>query len=110
MSKRHLAMIAVAVAALLPGCGATPASATTAAPPVKVCDQTLFDAAIGIRVFSFTHPGTYNVVRPFSNPGSEMVIKCVKAARGASTSWSIQPARFASVPLSFDVASTGSPS
>jgi len=92
MRLRHLALGGVLGSVLLAACTSSPASVSTAAPPIKICGQTLYAGANGIPVYNFTRGTTYTIPNPFNKPGQTFVIRfAAGCGRGSVAGLSTDP-------------------
>jgi len=67
----------VLAAGLIAGCSTTssPAKVSSAAPPVKICGQTLSSTPSGVVVLSYVKPGTFQVPKSFNVAGNKVVLR-----------------------------------
>jgi hypothetical protein len=81
-SFRWIAVVVLSAAGLLAGCSTSPARVSSAAPPVKICGQTVSDSAAGVFVFSYTQVGTFHLPKGLNGSGQRVVLRFVS---GCST-------------------------
>ena len=76
-SSRWMPVVAaLGAAGLLAGCSLSPGvGGSTAAPPVRICGQTLSSTPAGLIVLSYTHPGTFHVPKGLDGKGQKLVLR-----------------------------------